>query len=287
MKRKLLSQVIWIVVILLIVFTVIYFAGKQFNKKEQTGMFANNTINVGYMSVPPGFIIDPNTDEKSGIFNDVLTEIAKRNNLTINYKEEVNWVTMIEILNSDKVDLIANQVWATPERRENADFSKPIYFSPVGIFVRADDNRFDSDFNKINDPLVRIAALDGEINYYVAKSDFPLAELSPLPNNIDLAQLFVEVSSNKKDVLFVDPMYAFNYIQNNPGKLKNIAENSPIRNYPNSYMYKKGDTKLGDFLNSEIDKLIKDGTIDEIIKKYIPFEGAVISATDPRAVEIQ
>lgn len=286
MKKGLLNFV-WVILVILIVCVAIYFLGKKSNEKDQVDMFVNDTINVGYMSVPPGFIVDPNTSEKSGIFNDVLEEIARRNDLTINYKEEVNWVTMIEVLNSDKVDLIANQVWATPERRENADFSKPIYFSPVGIFVRADDNRFDFDFSKINDPSVRIAALDGEINYYVAKSDFPLAELKPFPNNIDLAQLFIEVSTNKKDVLFVDPMYAFNYTENNPGKLKNIAESSPIRNYPNSYMYKKGNVQLGNFLNSEIDKLIEDGTIDKIIKKYTPFEGAVISATDPRAIEIQ
>lgn len=256
-------------------------------KQDKGALFSNNTINVGYMSLPPGFIVDPNTKEKSGIFNDVIVEIAKRNGLSINYKEEVAWATMIETLNFNRVDLIANQVWATPERRENADFSNPIYYSPIGIFVRMDDNRFDSDFLKINNPSVRIAALDGEINYYIAKSDFPKAELKPLPNNVDLAQLFMEVSTNKKDVLFVDPMYAYNYMQNNPGKLKNIAEKSPIRNFPNAYMYKKGNTRLGDFLNAEIDKLLKEGTIDKIIEKYVPFHGAVISANDTLAVEIQ
>lgn len=256
-------------------------------EKNGNEIFTNKTINVGYMSVPPGFIVDPNTKEKSGIFNDVLAEIAKRNSLSINYKEEVAWATLIETLNANRVDLIANQVWATPERRENADFSKPIYFSPIGIYVRADDNRFDNDFSEINNPSVKIASLDGEINFYIAKSDFPLAELKPLPNNVDIAQLFIEVATKKKDVFFVDPMYANNYIQNNPGKLKNIAEKKPIRNYPNAYMFKKGNTKIGEFLNSEIEKLLKDGTIDKIISKYVPFKGAVISATDSLAIEKQ
>lgn len=270
---------------LLLVFVVYKFSNKA--KPEEGTLFPKNTINVGYMSVPPGFIVDPNTKEKSGIFNDVLEEIAKRNGLSINYKEEVAWATMIETLNANRVDLIANQVWATPERRANADFSKPIYFSPIGIFVRANDNRFDNDFRKINDPSVKIAALDGEINYYIAQTDFPKAELKPLPNNVDLAQLFMEVATAKKDVFFVDPMYAYNYTKNNPDKLKNIAVNSPIRNYPNAYMYKKGNTKLGEFLNAEIDKMLKDGTIDSIIGKYIPFKGALISATDSLAIEKQ
>jgi ABC-type amino acid transport substrate-binding protein len=248
-------------------------------------IFANNTIKVGYLSNPPGFFVDPNTNEKSGIFNDVLEEIAKRNGLTIDYKEQVAWATIIEVLKLDKVDFIANPVWATPERRENADFSIPIYFSPIGIYVRANDNRFDTDFSKINDPKVRIAALDGEINYYIGKSDFPLAELKPLPNNVEASQLFVEVQLNKKDVYFCEPMQAHLYMSSNPGKLKNIAEKSPIRNFSNAYMYKKGNTKLGEFLNAEIEKLLEDGTIDKIIDKYAPFKGAVISATDALAVE--
>ncbi len=117
-------------------------------------LFANKTIKVGYISYPPGFIVDPNTKEKSGIFDDVLLEIAKRNGLTVDYKEEVTWATMIEVLKTDRVNLIANPVWATPERKENADFSKPVYFSPIGVFVRADDNRFDADRSKLNDPKI-------------------------------------------------------------------------------------------------------------------------------------
>lgn len=250
-------------------------------------VFANKTIKVGYISYPPGFIVDPNTKEKSGIFNDVLAEIAKRNGLTIDYKEEVTWATMIEVLKTDRVNLIANPVWATKERKENADFSNPVYFSPIGVFVRADDNRFDADRTKINDPKIKIAAVDGEVNNFIGKSDFPKAELKPFPNNIDVAQLFLEIQTKKKDVTFAEPMFAYDYMQKNPGKLKNIGEKSPIRNYPNCYMYKKGESKIGDFLNAEIDKLIKDGTIDKIIAKYAPFKGAVISASDSLAVDIQ
>ncbi|MFN9109772.1 MAG: substrate-binding periplasmic protein, partial [Bacteroidota bacterium] len=250
-------------------------------------VFANKTIKVGYISYPPGFIVDPNTKEKSGIFNDVLLEIAKRNGLTVDYKEEVTWATMIEVLKTDRVNLIANPVWATPERKENADFSKPVYFSPIGVFVRADDNRFDADRTKINDPKIKIAAVDGEVNNFIGKSDFPKAELKPFPNNIDVAQLFLEIQTKKKDVTFAEPMFAYDYMQKNPGKLKNIGEKPPIRNYPNCYMYKNGETKVGDFLNAEIDKLIKDGTIDKIIAKYAPFKGAVISASDSLAVDIQ
>jgi len=250
-------------------------AGCKDNKKHTgDGLFPNDTINVGYISYPPGFIVNPNTKEKSGIFNDVLVEIARRNNLKINYKEEVTWATMIEALSINRVDLIANPVWETPERKERADFSLPIYYSPIGIYVRANDNRFDDDFKKINDPSVKIAAVDGEINYYIAKSDFPLAQCNPFPNNIDLAQLFLEIQSGRQDVNFAEPMFVHDYMKKNPGKIKNIGT---ITKFTNAYMYKKGNGKLGDFINTEIRKMYVDGTIDRIIKHYEPFEGSVIS----------
>jgi polar amino acid transport system substrate-binding protein len=285
------NKVLYIFFALILLSVLGYWFYNNNNKPIQTAskpqLFYNNSINVGFISYPPGFIVDPNTKEKSGIFNDILLEIAKRNNLLINYKEEVTWATMIEALKTDRVNLIANPVWATPERKENADFSKPVYFSPIGVFVRADDNRFDTDRTKLNDPKIKIAAVDGEINYSIGKQDFPLAEVKPFPNNIDVAQLFLEIQTKKKDVTFAEPMFAYDYMQKNPGKLKNIGEKAPIRNYPNCFMYKKGESKVGNFLNTEIDKLLKDGTIDKIIAKYAPFKGAVISATDSLAVDIQ
>ena len=274
-------------VILSFLFIGCNYDSKPKESSSEYSLFPDNKLNVGYVSYPPGFIVDPNTKEKSGIFNDILIEISKRNNFTINYKEEVTWATMIESLKTNRVNLIANPVWATKERKENADFSNPVYFSPIGVYVRADDTRFDNDRNKINDPKVKIAAVDGEVNNFIATSDFPKANLVAFPNNIDVAQLFLEIQTNKKDVTFAEPMFAYDYMTKNPGKLKNIGVKSPIRNYPNCFMFKKGDSKMADFLNKEIEKLLKDGTIDKIIAKYEPFKGAVNSATSSLALDIQ
>lgn len=247
----------------------------------------DKTIEVGYINYPPGFIVDPNTGKYSGIFNDVLVEIAKRNNLTINYKTPVTWATMIQDVNMGKVDIIANPVWATPSRKESADFSNPVYFSPIGVFVRANDDRFSDNYSNINNPTISIAAVQGEINNQIAIEDFPKAELTPFPDDVDVSQLFLEIESGKKDVTFAEPMFAYDYMIKNPDKIKNIGLNNPIRNYPNSYMIKKGETELIDFMNQNIAQLIKDGTIDKILDKYVPFEGAIISATDSLAIEKQ
>ncbi|MBK5208289.1 MAG: amino acid ABC transporter substrate-binding protein [Flavobacteriaceae bacterium] len=278
-------------IFLAFLFSFISCNNKNTDKKNDSDLLARiqetKEIKVGYVSYPPGFIVDPNTKEKSGIFNDVLLAIAEDNNLKINYKEEVTWATMIESLKTGRVDLIANPVWATNERKKNADFSTPVYFSPIGIYVRENDHRFDNDRAKINDPKVKIAGVDGEINTIIGREDFPKAQLNPFPNNIDVAQLYLEIESGRKDVTFAEPMFAYDYMSKNPGKIKNIGKDNPIRSYPNSFMFKQNESRFKEFLDESINKLIENGKIDKIIKQYEPFEGAIINVKDSLARDIQ
>ena len=59
---------------------------------------------------------------------------------------------MIEGLRADRYDLIGSQVWANSSRAKQADFTVPLFYSGIGIYVRADDSRFDSDHAKIDSP---------------------------------------------------------------------------------------------------------------------------------------
>lgn len=240
----------------------------------QTQSVLQKEINVGYISYAPGFIVDPNTQKMSGITHDILEEIAKRKNIKINYTTEVTRATLVETLNSEKVAMIASPVRITPEREANADFSVPLYYSPIGAYARVDDMRFDT-LEKINNKSVKIVAVDGEWGQVIALTLYSWATLSSLPNTTDLSQLLLEVESNKADVTFVEPIFAYEYMQKNPGKLKNIAEKNPVKRRPNSFMFKQGNKELQALINDGIDELLKDGTLDKILNTYEPFPWAI------------
>ena len=57
-------------------------------------------IRIGYTSNPPAFIIDPNSGKFSGVFPEVMEEIAKKLQLELEYKEDVGWESMIEAVKS-------------------------------------------------------------------------------------------------------------------------------------------------------------------------------------------
>lgn len=231
-------------------------------------------IRVGYISYPPSFIKDPNTGNFSGIFHEVLQEIGKKLQLKIEYTEEVGWGSMIEAINSGRVDLVCTGVWPTTERGKHVDFTKPLYYSTVRAYVRLDDNRFDSNLSKINNANISISSIDGEMTSIIAKFDFPKAKEVSLTQMNDISQVLLEVSSGKADITFVEPAIALEYISKNPGKIKEVKDVQPLRVFPNTMIVGKGEVELLSTVNIGIDELANNGFIDKIVAKYEKFPGS-------------
>lgn len=236
-------------------------------------VITSGTITCGYISYPPGCIKDPNTGKLSGVFVETLEKAAENLGLKVVWKEEVGWGTMIEGLKTNRYDLIGSPVWANAVRGKLADFTVPLFYSGIGIYVRADDNRFNNTsggLKAIDNKNIKISIIDGDISDLITKNDFPNASVLSLPQNSENSQLFLNVANNKADLTFIEPSFAEKYILNNPGKIKNIAADKPIRVFPNTMMFKKGETDFQNMLNVAIAELINSGYVDKLIDKYDP-----------------
>ena len=75
------------------------------------------------------------------------------------------------------------------------------------------------------------------------------------------------------------------YNKNNPGKLKLINTQHPVRVYPVSYVFQSTDVIFRDAVNAALDEMILDGTMDKIFNKIDiyphAFYRATISYKDP------
>ena len=225
-------------------------------------------IKVGYVVYPPGLIKDPNTGKLSGIFYDTLEEAGKTLGLKINWSEETTWGTMIEGLNSGKYDLIGSPVWATTSRGAKADFTVPLAYSAVGVYVRSNDNRFDNNLEALNSTNIKFSTIDGEMGESIAKQDFPLAQRVGLPQAAPVSDMLLNVAQGKADVTFVENIIASEYTQKNPGQIKNLTSKSPIRLWKNSMMYKKGESNFGSTLDVALQELIDNGFVNKLLIKY-------------------
>ena len=90
---------------------------------------------------------------------------------------------------------------------------------------------------------------------------------------------------NKVDVTFVEPFFGAGFMKSNPGPLKNIALQRPIRVFGNTMMFKRGETEFKQMMNSAFEELLNQGYVDDLISKYEPFPGAFYRAQQPYRVD--
>jgi ABC-type amino acid transport substrate-binding protein len=231
-------------------------------------VLASKTIRVGYISYPPSFIKDPNNGNLSGIMHDVLVEAGKSLELKVEFVEEVGWGTMIEAVQSGKVDLVCTGLWPTSTRGKKADFTNPIYFSPVKAYVKSGNINFDGKLESINAEKVKISVIDGEMTSIIAKFDFPKAQVVSLTQSSDLSQVLLDVVSGKAEVTFVEPVVANDFLKSNPNSIREVQNVKALRVFPNVMMVAKGESNLLSMLNIAIDELANTGIIDKTINQY-------------------
>src|ERR1035438_9750826 len=232
------------------------------------------TIRCGYVSNPPSCIIDPNTKKVSGIVADAIEATAKAAGLRIEWTEEVGFGSMIEGLRANRYDIVPCAIWPTAARAREADFSKALFFSGVSAYVRPNDPRFThKDYPVINSPRVRVATIDGELAQSIAQTDFPKAQTVGQPQMSELTTMLLNVKENKADVAFVESYFAYEFLQKNPGSLKNMVPGQPIRIFPNTIILRRGQPELKAFLDAALTEQLNLGSIDRLVSQYEPERG--------------
>ncbi|NTU76597.1 MAG: amino acid ABC transporter substrate-binding protein [Alphaproteobacteria bacterium] len=186
------------------------------------------TLRCGYLFYPKFIERDPNTNAFSGMWYDLMNEIGKQLSLKIEWTEEVGAANAFDGLKSGRYDAVCVPFNQTPGRARVTEFTAPIIFAPTYAYVRADDTRFDNAYEKINDPSVRFAYMEGEFSQYLKAEKFPKAQTVSLPNLTDVSQVYMQIAMGKADVLTTEPSTIEPFLLNNPGKLKRVV-GAPLR----------------------------------------------------------
>ncbi|MFA6474788.1 MAG: transporter substrate-binding domain-containing protein [Patescibacteria group bacterium] len=240
-------------------------------------------IRAGYVVDPPAMIKDPNTGELSGIFHDALEVAGENLDLKINWVEEAGWGTMIEGLDAGRYDVIVTDLWPNAARAKNIDFTIPLYYSAVGVYTRPDENRF-ADLVDINNPDITVATIDGEMSAFITQSNFPDATVISLPQDTPVSQLLLNVITHKADVTFVQPAIAEEFLANNPGSVKNITKDDPIRSFGNTMGIPKNQAGFESMMNTALEELLNNGKINELIHQYEKYPGSFYPVVKPYTV---
>jgi ABC-type amino acid transport substrate-binding protein len=270
---KLAQFILVILISFVVAFATVKFIQGQNNAaavKESTydRVLRTGEIRCAYAVFEPPLIKDPNTGQLSGIFYDVMEEIGRRLSLKINWVEEVGYGTVAEGFATDRYDVFCSTIWPTPERSRAASFSIPLYYSPVDVFVRADDHRFDGDLPKLNDPAYTFAVRDGDVSDTFATQIFPKAKHFSTPDISDTTELLVGLVHNKADATINSPELMYQFLDKNPGTVRNLTPDRPLLASPNTIMFKPNQYQFKMMLDTTLQGMINSGFIDVELKKY-------------------
>jgi len=181
-----------------------------------------------------------------------------------------DWETLVSALQRHSFDIIVNGLEPTGDRAQQILFSKPYYIFQLQLTVRQDDNRIKS----LADCKNRTVATLGN----TAASRLLEQEHVPFRTYQDPVGAYRDLELKRIDAVLMDvPAEAF-YAHGN-AKLKPAGP--PFTKGLYVIGLRKGDDALKAQVDAAIDKIIVDGTLERILKKWNLWNDAQVEFEAP------
>jgi len=239
-------------------------SGDTYDRVMKTGV-----IRCSYIVYPPYCMKDPNTGKLSGVFVEAMEQAATNLSLKAEWTEEVGYDSLFQGLETNRHDVFAGGLWPNAERARAGEFTIPIFYSAIRAYGRTDEHRF-KNLDGINSSDVTIAVLDGAIEDHIARADYPKAKRFSIPQLTPFSQNLHNIVAHKADLTFAEPGMIDLFLKTNPGTLKELAPDKPVRIFGNAFVVKLGDVRFKNMLNATLDEMVNDGAVDKLLKKYEP-----------------
>lgn len=233
------------------------------------------TIRCGYYIWPPFLVHNANSGKIEGVGVEVFEEMARLLSLKVAWAEEVRTDTMFEGYKSGRYDLLCGPVAITPVRARVADFTRPFLFSPLRLYAKADDARFDNGLAAADSASIRYALLDGEFGAIIRDESFPHTQPVALPALSSPAELMLTLATGKADITVTDPIQFLLFDRQNPGKVREV-KGPPVRVVPLGYSVPPGEERLKNVLELTLDSMLETGFIARILKQNPDYERSLL-----------
>lgn len=181
-----------------------------------------------------------------------------------------DWETLVSALQRGSFDVIVNGLEPTADRARLIIFSNPYYIFQLQLTVRRDDERIHSLADCRNRVVGTLAN--------TAASRILQQEGIPLRGYPDPVGAYRDLELKRIDAVISDvPAEAF-YARNNPN-LKPAGE--PFYRSPYVIGLRKGDEALKAQVDKGIEKIIADGTLEQILRKWGLWNDAQVELQAP------
>lgn len=228
---------------------------------EEAKTTDGGTLIVGFdQDFPPmGFVGD--NGEYTGFDLELAQEVAKR--LGLEYKAQpIAWDSKDMELESGNIDCIWNGFTMTG-REDDYTWTEP-YMANQQVFVVAND----SDINSQADLAGKIVEVQADSSAEAALKEAPelIATFKELLTTADYNTAFMDLEQGAVDAIAMDVIVAGYQIQQRNADFKILDDSLSEEEY--GVGFKKGNTELRDKVQSTLEEMAEDGTLQEVSEKW-------------------
>lgn len=200
-------------------------------------------------------------DKIVGFDIELFEAMAKEMGYTIKWNN-MTFDGLLPALQMGKVDAVIAGMSPTEERLKAVDFSKPYLNFHTGHSVIVKEG--DTTITKKED----LKGKKAGVQLGTKQEELALKEGAEIVRYDSFTGALLALKQNKVDAVVLDEQSSAKYLKNMSGVV--IADTIQDSDPGESIAVKKGNKKLVEELNAALDKVIENGTYDEILAKYFP-----------------
>ncbi len=195
--------------------------------------------------------------EFNGIDMAIAKQIADENGMAIAV-ENMEFDSLLIALQNGQIDAVIAGMTATDERRETVDFSTP-YYTATQVMIVREDSDIATAADMADKKICVVQGYTGEVCVQDMGYSYEAFKKG--------TEAVMELTNGKCDVVVIDSATAQKYVSDNEG-LKIVEDPSAFESEEYAIAVQKGNTELLDKINKTIEKMLADGTINELAVKY-------------------
>ena len=251
-----------LLIFLCLPFIFYFFFIKKNSEKNYTTR--NETIIVGTSAdYPPFSFVDIKKNEIIGFDIDIIEEVAKRSNKKLVIKD-IPFTSLLFNLLSGDIDLIAAGMSPTQKKEENVSFSKSYISQDPFVIITKKSNIDIKNINDLKGKSVTVNTGYTADAYLTNKDGINLVRLatpveSLMALNSGTVDAFVCVRSVTMSILKNQENFSQNF---------NLFPILEATGDSYAFVLNKDNKKLLEKINTTLDSMISDGTIDKLKEKW-------------------
>ncbi|GGF25508.1 L-cystine-binding protein TcyA [Halobacillus andaensis] len=216
-------------------------------------------LTVGTEGTYAPYTFHDENDELTGYDVEVAKEIGERLGLEIEF-EETKWDSMFAGLNSERFDMIANQVGIKPDREEKYSFSEPYTFT-AAVLVAKKDNENIQSFEDLEGAL---SAQSLTSNYAEIAKEYG-AEIESVEGFNPAIEL---LRNDRVDATVNDRLSVLDYLNQTGDNAQVEIVDQEDNASETAMMFRQDNPELVEAVNGALGEMKEDGTLEEISKEW-------------------